>query len=58
MYLNDFFDSLVGKFLDVDVTGSATNKNQCVDVVKSYCNKVFGVPVSSMSGYGDAWEYF
>ena len=58
MYLNEFFDSLVGKFLDVDGTGSATNKNQCVDVVKSYCNKVFGVPVSSMSGYGDAWEYF
>ncbi len=58
MKLIEFFDSLNGKFIDVDGAGSSTNKNQCVDVVKAYCNRVFGVPVSSMSGYGDAWEYY
>ncbi len=56
--LKEFFNSLNGKFIDVDGAGSKTNKNQCVDVVKSYCNKVFGVPLSSMQGYGDAWEYY
>ena len=58
MYLNEFFSLYNGKRLDVDNAGSATNKYQCVDVIKAYCNKVFGVPVSSMSGYGDAWEYY
>ena len=58
MYLNEFFSLYNGKKLDVDNAGSATNKYQCVDVVKAYCNKVFGVPVSKMSGYGDAWEYY
>lgn len=58
MYLNEFFSLYNGKRLDVDNAGSATNKFQCVDVIKAYCNKVFGVPVSSMSGYGDAWEYY
>lgn len=58
MNLNEFFASLNGKFIDVDGAGSKTNKNQCVDVIKAYCNKVFGIPVSSLSGYGDAWEYY
>ena len=58
MYLNEFFSLYNGKKIDVDNAGSATNKYQCVDVVKAYCNKVFGVPVSKMSGYGDAWEYY
>lgn len=58
MYLKEFFASLSGKYTDVDGAGSKTNKNQCVDVVKAYCNKVFGVPVSKMNGYGDAWQYY
>lgn len=58
MYLNEFFSLYNGKKLDVDGAGSTTNKNQCVDVIKAYCSKVFGVPVSSMNGYGDAWEYY
>lgn len=58
MNLQEFFSSLNGKYIDVDGAGSKTNKNQCVDVIKAYCNRVFGVPVSSMSGYGDAWEYY
>lgn len=58
MYLKEFFASLGGKYIDVDGAGSKTNKNQCVDVIKAYCNRVFGVPVSSMNGYGDAWQYY
>ena len=50
MYLKEFFASLGGKYIDVDGAGSKTNKNQCVDVIKAYCNRVFGVPVSSMNG--------
>lgn len=58
MNLKEFFASLNGQFIDVDGAGSAANKNQCVDVVKAYCSRVFGISVSSMSGYGDAWEYY
>lgn len=58
MNLKEFFNSLNGKYIDVDGAGSKTNKNQCVDVVKAYCNRVFGVPISKMNGYGDAWEYY
>lgn len=58
MNLKEFFASLNGKYIDVDGAGSETNKNQCVDVVKAYCNRVFGIPISSMSGYGNAWEYY
>lgn len=58
MNLKEFFASLNGKFIDVDGAGSKTNKNQCVDVIKAYCSRVFGVPISEMSGYGDAWEYY
>lgn len=58
MNLNEFFASLNGKYIDVDGAGSKTNKNQCVDVAKAYCNRVFGVPIAKMSGYGDAWEYY
>lgn len=58
MYLKEFFSLYNGKKLDVDGAGSKTNKNQCVDVIKAYCNRVFGVPVTSMNGYGDAWEYY
>ena len=58
MYLKEFFASIGGKYIDVDGAGSKTNKNQCVDVIKAYCNRVFGVPVSSMNGYGDAWQYY
>ncbi len=58
MNLKEFFASLNGKYIDVDGAGSKTNKNQCVDVIKAYCNRVFGVPVSKMNGYGDAWEYY
>lgn len=58
MNLKEFFASLNGKYIDVDGAGSKTNKNQCVDVIKAYCNRVFGIPVSKMSGYGDAWEYY
>lgn len=58
MNLKELFASLNGKYLDVDGAGSATNKNQCVDVIKAYCNRVFGIPISKMSGYGDAWEYY
>lgn len=58
MNLQEFFSSLNGKYIDVDGAGSKTNKNQCVDVIKAYCNRVFGIPISSMSGYGDAWEYY
>ena len=58
MNLNEFFSSLNGRFIDVDGAGSATNKNQCVDLVKAYCNRVFGVLLASMNGYGDAWEYY
>lgn len=58
VYLKEFFASLGGKYIDVDGAGSKTNKNQCVDVIKAYCNRVFGVSVSSMNGYGDAWQYY
>lgn len=58
MYLKEFFSSLNGKYIDVDGAGSATNKYQCVDVIKAYCNRVFGIPVSKMAGYGDAWQYY
>lgn len=58
MNLKEFFASLNGKYIDVDGAGSETNKNQCVDVIKAYCNRVFGIPVASMSGYGNAWEYY
>lgn len=58
MNLKEFFVSLNGKFIDVDGAGSKTNKNQCVDVIKAYCSRVFGVPIYEMSGYGDAWEYY
>ncbi len=58
MTLKQFFNSLNGKHIDVDGQGSATNKNQCVDLIKAYCNRVFGVPISSMNGYGNAHEYY
>jgi len=56
--LKEFFASLNGKYIDVDGAGSKTNKNQCIDVIKAYCNRVFGIPIAKMSGYGDAWEYY
>ncbi len=58
MTLNQFFKSLNGKHIDVDGQGSATNKYQCVDLIKAYCNRVFGVPISAMNGYGNAHEYY
>lgn len=58
MNLNEFISSLNGKYIDVDGAGSATNKNQCVDLIKSYCNKVFGIAISAMNGYGNAHEYY
>ena len=58
MTLKQFFNSLNGKHIDVDGQGSATNKYQCVDLIKAYCNRVFGVPISSMAGYGNAHEYY
>ncbi|MCD7722463.1 MAG: CHAP domain-containing protein [Clostridiales bacterium] len=58
MTLQEFFDSLEGQHIDVDNAGSSTNKYQCVDLIKSYCNKLFGVSVSAMSGYGNAYEYY
>ncbi len=58
MTLKQFFNSLNGKHIDVDGQGSATNKYQCVDLIKAYCNRVFGVPVSSMNGYGNAHSYY